>query len=98
MFDATKFLGAIYILLFAAVAAGVLAYLMRSAHYAKKMLMCGFLVMIGSLFGPGCIAALLFVPMIQSVAGVGYWLFGLGYCAIAAGGLITIGSLSKAVR
>ena len=88
LFGATKFLGAIYILLLAAVAAGVLAYLMRKAPNAKKMLMSGFLVMIGSLFGPGCVAALLFVPMIQSVAGAGYYLFGLGYCAIAAGGLI----------
>ena len=56
LFDATKFLGAIYVLLFAAVAAGVLVYLMRKAPNAKRVLMSGFLVMIGSLFGPGSLA------------------------------------------
>jgi hypothetical protein len=36
--------------------------------------------------------------MIQSVAGAGYWLLGLGFSAIAAGGLIAIGQVAKTVR
>lgn len=95
LFAATKLLGAIYFILLTAIASGVLFYLGRNAPAAKKMLMGGFQVMIGSLLGPGFVFALLFVPMIQSVAGAGYWLLTLGYCSIAAGGLITIGTLGK---
>jgi hypothetical protein len=54
--------------------------------------------MIGSLCGPGIIVELLFIPLVQSVAGAGLWLLGLGYCAITAGGLITIGTLGKTAR
>ena len=98
LFEASKILGVIYFLLLAAIGSGVLFYFSRKAPYAQKMLMSGFQVMIGSLFGPTLIAALFFVPMVQSVAGAGYWLVSLGYCCIAAGGLITIGHLAKVGR
>lgn len=93
-----KFVGAVYFVLLAAVASGVLLYFSKKATSGQKLLMAGFQVMIGSLFGPGFIGALLFVPMIQSVAGAGFWLLGLGFCAIAAGGLITIGTFGKTAR
>jgi len=96
--DVAKFVGAVYLILLAAVAAGVLFYFSRRAAAPQKLLMGGFLVMIGSLCGPGIIAELLFVPMIQSVAGAGLWLLGLGFCSIAAGGLITIAQSAKSVR
>lgn len=96
--DVAKFVGAAYFILLAAIAAGVLFYFSRKAVNAQKLLISGFQVMIGSLFGPGYIGALLFVPMIQSVAGAGFWLLGLGFCSIAAGGLISIAELAKIVR
>jgi hypothetical protein len=96
--DVAKIVGAVYLILLAAIAAGVLFYFSRKAAAPQKLLMVGFLVMIGSLCGPGIVAELLFVPMIQSVAGTGLWLLGLGFSSIAAGGLITIGALGKTAR
>jgi hypothetical protein len=96
--DLAKFVGAVYFILLAAIAAGVLFYFSRKAAAPQKLLMGGFLVMIGSLCGPMFIATLLFVPMIQSVSGMGLWLLGLGFCSIAAGGLITIATLGKSAR
>jgi hypothetical protein len=96
--DVAKFVGAVYLILLAAIAAGVLLYFARKAPTPQKLLMAGFLVMIGSLCGPMIIAELLFVPMIQSVAGFGLWLLGLGFSSIAAGGLITIATLGKTAR
>jgi hypothetical protein len=96
--DVAKFVGAVYFILLAAIAAGILLYFSKKAATAHKLLMAGFQVLIGSLFGPGFIGALFFIPMIQSVSGAGFWLVGLGYCSIAAGGLITIGTMGKTVR
>lgn len=96
--DAAKLVGAVYFILLAAIASGVLFYFSRKAASAKKLLIGGFQVMIGSLFGPGVIGVLFFVPMIQSVSGAGLWLLGLGFCSIAAGGLITISQLAKSTR
>lgn len=96
--DLTKYLGSIYFVLLAAVAAGVLLFFFRKVAGPGKLLIAGFLVLIGSMYGPGNVAALLCVPVIQSVAGLGYWLLTLGYCAIAAGGLISIGTIGKTAR
>jgi hypothetical protein len=96
--DAAKLVGAVYLILLAAFASGVLFYFSRRAIFAQRLLIGGFQVMIGSLFGPGLIVTLLFVPMIQSVAGTGFWLLGFGFSSIAAGGLITISKLARAVR
>ncbi|HEU5340961.1 hypothetical protein [Edaphobacter sp.] len=95
--DLAKVVGAVYFILLAAIASGVLFYFSRKAASEQKLLIGGFQVMIGSLFGPGVIGALFFVPMIQSVSGTGIWLLGLGFCSIAAGGLITIATLAKRV-
>ncbi len=96
--DAAKLSGAVYLILLAAIASGVLLYLSRRVAPRQKLLMGGFQVMIGSLCGPLIIAELLFIPLIQSVAGMGLWLLGLGFCCIAAGGLITIGTFGKTAR
>jgi len=96
LLDLAKLLGAIYFILLAAAGSGVLFYFSRSAQYSRKLVMNGFQVMIGSLLGPLLIVNLLFIPLIQSVAGMGYWLTGLGFCAIAAGGLIAIAQVAKA--
>lgn len=93
--DVAKVIGAVYFILLAALASGILFYLSRKSLAGQKLLVAGFQVMIGSLFGPSVIGALLFVPMIQSVAGAGFWLLGLGFTSIAAGGLITIAGLRK---
>lgn len=98
LFALTKVLGAIYFILIAAITSGVMFYVARTAAPAKKLFMSGFQVLIGSLIGPIAVFALLFVPMIQSVASSGYWLTALGFCSIATGGLITIGTFSKAAR
>lgn len=96
--DVAKFVGAVYFILLAGVAAGVLLYSSRKATAPKKLLMAGFEVMIGSLFGPLLVGVLLFIPMVQSVAGAGFWLVSLGYCAIATGGLISIASVGKTAQ
>jgi hypothetical protein len=96
--DLAKFVGAVYFILLAAIASGVLFYISRKAAPARKLLISGFQVMIGSLFGPGVIGVLFFVPMIQSVSGAGFWLLGLGFCSVAAGGLITIATLANRTR
>lgn len=96
--DVAKLVGAVYLILLAAIASGVLFYFSKKATAAQKLLIGGFQVMIGSLFGPGAIASLLFVPMTQSVAGVGFWLLGIGFSFIAAGGLVTISKLAKTAR
>jgi len=96
--DVAKFVGATYLILLAAIAAGVLLYFSRTRPAPQKLLMAGFLVLIGSLCGPTIIVELLFIPMVQTVAGFGLWLLGLGYCAIAAGGLITISTVGKTAR
>lgn len=96
--DLAKFVGAVYFILLAAIAAGILFYFSKRSASPQRLLMGGFLVMIGSLCGPLIIALLLFVPMIQSVAGMGLWLLGLGFCSITAGGLINIASLGKTAR
>lgn len=93
--DLTKYVGSLYFVLLAAIASGILLFFFRKRSGPGKLLIAGFLVLIGSLLGPGNLAALLLVPMILSVVGVGYWLLALGYCAIAAGGLISIGTVGK---
>lgn len=98
LLDFSKLLGAIYFILLAAIASAVLFWISRQAPLSRKLLISGFQVMIGSLLGPGCIVALFFVPFIQSIAGLGYWLTGLGFCAIVAGGLITIAELARSTR
>lgn len=96
--DVAKLVGAVYFILLAALAAGILLYFSKKAGTSNRLLMAGFQVLIGSLFGPGFIGALFFIPMIQSVSGAGFWLVGLGYCSIAAGGLIAIGTMGKTAR
>ncbi|MGA8110148.1 MAG: hypothetical protein WB974_11975, partial [Acidobacteriaceae bacterium] len=91
-----KFAGAVYFILLGALASGALLYFARRAAYARKMLLNGIQVMIGSMVGPGAILALLFASSVRSVAGAGFWIVGLGYCCIAFGGLMTIAQLAKA--
>jgi hypothetical protein len=93
-----KFAGAVYFILLGALASAALLYLGRSANYARKMLLSGIQVMIGSMVGPGTLLALLFASTVRSVAGVGFWIVSLGYCCIVAGGLMTIVQLSKVER
>ncbi|HEX4309458.1 MAG TPA: zinc ribbon domain-containing protein [Acidobacteriaceae bacterium] len=94
----TKFAGAVYFILLGALASAGLLYLSRTAAYARKMLLSGIQVMIGSMVGPGTLLALLFASSVRSVAGVGFWVVSLGYCCIVAGGMMTIAQLSKAER
>lgn len=95
LFDFSKLLGAIYFVLIAAVASDVLFYFSRKANRPRKLLISGFQVLIGSTFGPHFIFFLLFIPLIQSVAGIGYWLIAIGFCSIAAGGLITTYEMAR---
>lgn len=96
--DAAKLWGAVYFILAAAIASGILSYTSRKALFSRKLTISGFQVMIGSLLGPAVLFTLLFVPFMQSVAGFGLWLMGLGFCSIAAGGLVTISQLGGMVQ
>jgi hypothetical protein len=90
-----KFAGAVYFILLGALASAGLLYLARGAAYARKMLLSGIQVMIGSMVGPGTLLALLFASTVRSVAGAGFWIVSFGYCCIVAGGLMTINQLAK---
>lgn len=94
-FDAAKLWGGVYLILAAAVASGVLFFVSGKAAYSRKLMISGFQVMIGSIPGPTIVVLLLFVPFTQTVAGIGLWLTGLGFCSVAAGGLITISHLGN---
>jgi zinc ribbon protein len=93
--DLGKSSGATYFILLNVIAAGALCYLSSQAPPAKKLLYAGYLVLLGAICGPITILSLLFVSQLSSVAGFGLWLVGLGYCAIAEGGLMTIRNFSK---
>lgn len=93
--DLGKSSGATYFILLNVIIAGVLCYLSSQALPAKKLLYAGYLVLLGAICGPATILSLIFVSQLSSVAGFGLWLVGLGYCAIAEGGLMTIRNFSK---
>jgi hypothetical protein len=96
--DAARLWGAFYLILAAAVASGVLFYSAAKTEYSRKLLISAFQIMIGSLYGPAIVFAILFVPFMQSLAGLGLWLTGLGFCSIAAGGFVTISQLGRTAR
>lgn len=93
--DVAKIWGGTYLYLAAAIASGALFFISGKAAISRKLRISGFQVMIGSIMGPGLVFVLLFVPFMQSVAGLGLWLLGLGFCSIAVGGLVTIGHLAN---
>ena len=90
-----KNLGGTYLYLAAAIASGALFFISGKAAISRKLRISGFQVMIGSIMGPGLVFVLLLVTSMQSVAGLGLWLLGLGFCSIAVGGLVTIGHLAN---
>lgn len=96
--DAAKIWGGIYLILASAIASAVLFFISGKANYGRKLLISGFQVMLGSLYGPGFLVSLLFIPFAQSVAGIGFWLAGLGFTSIAVGGLVTINQVGKMGR
>jgi hypothetical protein len=93
--DVAKSSSATYFVLLNVIGAGVLCYLSSQSVPAKKLLYAGYLVLLGAVCGPAILLSLLFVSQLSSVAGFGLWLVGLGYCAVAEGGLMTIRSFSK---
>lgn len=93
--DLAKDSGGVYFILLIAIGAAVLSYLSSKAMPSKKLLYAGYLVLLGALCGPTVLLSLLFVSQIQSAASIGLWLLGLGYTAIAVGGLMTIRAFSR---
>ena len=94
-FDLGKTDGATYFILLLAIAAGALCYLSSKAAASRKLVIAGYLVLIGAICGPALLLSLVFVSQLSSVAGIGLWLLALGYTAIASGGLMTIRDFSK---
>ena len=93
-FDLAKASGSVYLTLLIALAAGALCYFSSKAAAGKKLMVAGYLVLIGGL-GPPILLSLLFGSPLLTGAGIGLWLVGLGYTATAAGGLMTIRDFSK---
>jgi hypothetical protein len=93
--DIAKSSGATYFILLNVIGAGALCYLSSQAPPAKKLLYAGYLVLLGAICGPATVLSLIFVSQLSSVSGIGLWLVGIGYCAIAEGGLMTIRNFSK---
>lgn len=94
-FDLAKSSTATYLILLNVIAAGVLCYLSSQAAPGKKLLYAGYLVFMGAICGPLIVLSLLLVSQLSSIAGFGLWLVGLGYFAIAEGGLLIIRNFSK---
>jgi hypothetical protein len=93
--DLSKTDGSAYLIPLLAIGAAALCYLSSKAPASRKLLLAGYLVLIGALCGPAILLSLILVSQLQSVAGFGLWLLALGYTAIAAGGLMTIREFSK---
>lgn len=93
--DLAKSSSATYLILINVIAAGVVCYLSSQALPAKKLLYAGYLVFMGAICGPSIVLSLLLVSQLSSMSGIGLWLVGIGYCAIAEGGLMTIRNFSK---
>jgi hypothetical protein len=98
LFGLARYSGAVYFILLGALASAALFYLARSAAYARKMVLNGVQIMIGSMVGPGTILALVFASIVRSIAGIGFWIVGIGFCCIVVGGLLTTAQLAKAER
>jgi hypothetical protein len=94
-FDMASTWGAVYFVLFGALAAGILFFVAGKAPLRRKLTISSFQILIGSLVGPQILFTILFTPMAQKVAGAGLWITCLGYCAIAAGGIISVVELGK---
>ncbi len=94
-FALTESTGALALVVSTAVASAVVCYLSIKATASKKLLYASYLTYFGALCGPTFLMALIFVPKVQSMAGIGAWLCALGFTAVAKGGLITIKSFSK---
>jgi hypothetical protein len=89
--------GVIYIYPLLAILSFVLLYLAiyKNRSTANLLTTSGWLVLIGSLIGPQSLLMLIFVPAIQKLVGIGFWLNTLGFCAIAVGGILNIRTLSR---
>jgi len=87
--------GAFFLILLLALAAIGLVFLSRQAARTQKILVSSLQLAIGSMIGPASLLALLFLPSVRTPAAFGFWVLSLGYCAIAAGGLLAILQLSK---
>jgi len=94
-FDMASTWGGVYFVLLGAIAAGILFFVAGKAPLRRKLTISSFQVLIGSLVGPQVLFGILFTPMAQKVAGAGLWITCLGYCAIAAGGIISVVELGK---
>lgn len=95
LFGLAKYSGAVYFILLGAILSGGLFYRARGATRARRLLINGFQIMIGSMVGPGTLLALLFASMVRSMVAFGFWVVSLGFCCIVVGGLMTIARLAK---
>jgi len=94
-FDMASTWGGVYFVLLGALAAGILFFVAGKAPLHRRLTISSFQVLIGSLVGPQILFGILFTPMAQKVAGAGLWITCLGYCAVAAGGIISVVELGK---
>jgi hypothetical protein len=94
-FDMARMWGGVYFVLLGALGAGALFLVGGKAPLPRKRSINAFQILIGALVGPQFLFTILFVPMGQQVAGIGLWLTCLGYCAIAAGGIVSTFHLSN---
>lgn len=95
--DLAKSIGALTLVLADALVSAIICYLSSKATPSRKLWYAGYLTYLGALCGPANLVALIFVPKMQSAAGLGAWLCALGFTAVASGGLMTVRSFSKRV-
>ena len=96
-FTLAKIWGAFYLHpTLAVIAVGLLYWAVSRSHsYARELQASAWHVLIGTLAGPQLLFTILFIPVAQKFVGLGLWLTALGFCGLAAGGLLNIVFLSQ---
>jgi hypothetical protein len=83
--------GVVYVYPVLAIISALSLYLALQGRQRVKIIAAnGWLILIGALVGPQSLLVLLFVPAIQKLVGIGFWMNSLGFCALLLAGLIGI--------
>lgn len=90
-----KLWGGVLLLLALPLASILLLYRGKAANIGQKMVLAGVQILIGAMFGPQLVVAMLLVPMANSALASGAWGIGLGYLAILVGGFLVLQDLAK---
>ena len=93
-----KVWGGVLLLLLLPIASVLLLYRGKAAPTSQRMVLAGVQILIGAMFGPQLVVAMLLVPMANSLLASGAWLLGFGYLAVLIGGFLVLQGLGKTLK